>query len=79
MPSLRPADLAPLWLRALDLEIGLAVRFAGIEQASFTALLYKARDTLHNPALGELGLVQPSDPPDEVWIIKKTTELSSDA
>ena len=84
MPKLSPAVFLPLWDRALDpdIEIGIAVKFTGIERGNFLSnYIYKARDTAPDPSIySGLIVFQPGgDHTDELWICKREVELGSDA
>ena len=61
----------PLWLRALDEEIGLYIRCK--HRILLVNALYEARKQSLNPALQELMLFQPAE--DLIFIAKKAVEL----
>ena len=61
----------PLWLRALDEEIGLYIQCR--HRILLVNALYEARKQSLNPALQELMLFQPSE--DVIFIAKKSVEI----
>lgn len=61
----------PLWLRALDEEIGILIKVK--HRRLFVNALYAARKESLNPALQELMVFQPKE--DLVFIAKKAVEL----
>lgn len=73
-----PATWLPLWERALEVEIGIAVPFEGVSREYFRNELYAARKTSSDPQLQELIMFLPSAPYEgEVWICKKEVELDA--
>lgn len=63
----------PLWLRALDQEIGICITVRKGHRRLFINALYAARKESLNPALGELMVFQPGE--DLVYIARKSVEL----
>lgn len=63
----------PLWLRALEEEIGLYIVGTAQTHARLVHALYDARKESLNPALQELMLFQPRE--DLIFIAKKSVEL----
>lgn len=61
----------PLWLRALDEEIGIMIQCTN--RILLVNALYEARKQSLNPALQELMLFQPAE--DLIFIAKKAVEL----
>ena len=61
----------PLWLQALDEEIGLCIRCSN--RIQLVNALYEARKQSLNPALQDLMLFQPKE--DLIFIAKKAVEL----
>lgn len=67
----RPSELLPLWYKALDEELGIAIKTD--DRRHIVTVLYEARQREANPALEALMIAQP--PGDEVWLVKKEVEL----
>lgn len=63
----------PLWLRALDEEIGILIKVTAPTRVRLVNALYEARKQSLNPALQELMLFQPGE--DLIYIAKQSTEL----
>lgn len=76
MPLTREAALA-LWHRAAAAEIGIGV--ATPDKRSLQNFLYVVRQELGGASLANLVIVLPKAPDNEVWIMKKTVEMPSDA
>lgn len=62
----------PLWLRALDEEIGIVIHCS--HRILLVNALYEARKQSLNPALQELMLFQPKE--DIIFIAKKSVEIN---
>lgn len=76
----RPSPLTwlPLWIRALEVEIGIGFRISGVRRDYFRNTLYEARKAAADPRLDALIMFLPAAPHDnEVWICKKEVELES--
>lgn len=70
----RPASLyLPLWLRALDEEIGILILTTKATRVLLVNALYEARKQSLNPALEDLIVFQPRE--DLIYIAKKAVEL----
>ena len=67
----------PLWLRALDEEIGIYIETTKAHRILLVNALYEARKLSLNPALETLILFQPRE--DLIYLCKKATELDRDA
>jgi len=65
----------PLWLRALDEEIGIHILTTKATRILLVTALYEARKQSLNPALQELMLFQPAE--DLIFIAKKAVELET--
>lgn len=65
----------PLWLNALDEEIGLWIETTKATRILLVNALYEARKQSLNPALEELMIFQPRE--DLIFIAKKTVELDT--
>lgn len=64
------------WERALAEEIGIIITLAdAADTRKAEKLLYAARQKSGNPDLEELMIARPGDAPEEMWIIKKTTDM----
>lgn len=63
----------PLWLRALDEEIGIVITTTPKTRVLLVNALYTARKESLNPALQELMMFQPGE--DLIFIAKKSVEL----
>lgn len=61
----------PLWLRALDEEIGIVIQCTN--RVLLVNALYEARKQSLNPALQELMIFQPKE--DLIFIAKKSVEV----
>lgn len=63
-----------LWARASAEEIGLIITLASLEdKRRVEKALYEART--ETGGFEELMLAKPGDRPEELWIIKKTTDM----
>lgn len=62
----------PLWLRALDEEIGIVIQCK--HRILLVNALYEARKQSLNPALQELMIFQPKE--DLIFIAKKSVEIN---
>lgn len=65
----------PLWLRALEEEIGIYIKTTTAGRIKLVNALYEARKQSLNPALEELMVFQPKE--DLIFIAKKAVELES--
>lgn len=65
----------PLWLRALDEEIGIVVQTVAKHRVLIVNALYEARKQSLNPALQELMIFQPKE--DLIFICKKAVEIEN--
>lgn len=63
----------PLWLRALDEEIGIVIQCN--HRILLVNALYEARKQSLNPALQELMIFQPKE--DLIFIAKKAVEIEN--
>jgi len=71
-----PAIALELWRRALSREIGIILTLKDPStKKRVESLLYEARKNAADPRLEVLSLVFPGDKPEEIWIIRKTTDL----
>lgn len=76
MPTKLPASTyLPLWLRALDEEIGIVIQCAAKTRILLVNALYEARKQSLNPALQDLMIFQPKE--DLIFIAKKSVEIES--
>ena len=75
MPGpLRPHQVLPLWYRALEEEIGIAV--ATNDRRHLQGVLYEARQQSNDEKLQGFRLIMAPPPCDkEIWIIKIETSL----
>lgn len=72
-----PALALACWERALAEEIGIIITLEDISQKrAVEKLLYDARQASGNPDLEQLMLAKPGDKPEEMWIVKKATDMS---
>lgn len=70
----------PLLHRALTEEIGIAFAVSGCPRETFRNSLYEARKAAEDPRLDELIIFAPAgDHSDELWICKKSVEMTEDA
>lgn len=65
----------PLWIRAMEEEIGLWIETDKASRTKLVNALYEARKQSLNPALEDLMVFQPRE--DLVFIAKKAVELDS--
>ncbi len=65
----------PLWLRALDEEIGILIKTTKATRIMLVNALYEARKQSLNPALEELMVFQPQE--DMIFIAKKSVEIET--
>lgn len=78
MARSNPLTWLPLWLRALDVEIGIGFTIRGITREYFRNELYAARKASADPRLDGLIMFLPAPPHDnEIWICKKEVELDA--
>lgn len=78
MARLHPSTWLPLWLRALEVEIGIGFTISGVKREYFRNTLNEARKGAADPRLDSLIMFLPAAPHDnEVWICKKEVELES--
>lgn len=77
MPLTREAALA-LWDRAAAAEIGTAIVEKTNNKRALQNMLYAVRAETNDPKHANLVITLPADS-DEVWIVKKTVEMPSDA
>jgi hypothetical protein len=77
MSTLMTPDLAlTCWERATSEEIGLILEFPSLEaRRSAEKMLYDSRIASGNPNYEVLMIARPGDKPEELWIIKKTTDM----
>jgi hypothetical protein len=69
----------PLWLRALDEEIGFAFTPSGCTREYFRNILYEARQQSGDPRLNALIMFMPGGKMShEIWICKKEVSLDAD-
>lgn len=72
MPTKLPASTyLPLWLRALDEEIGIVIQCS--HRILLVNALYEARKQSLNPALQDLMIFQPKE--DLIFIAKKSVSV----
>lgn len=72
-----PLTWLPLLTRALDVEIGIGFKVAGVSREFFRNELYEARKQDGDPRLQGLIIFMPGAPlDDEIWICKKEVELA---
>lgn len=70
------ATALALWRRALTEEIGVIIALAEVgDKHRIENTLYEARKAAGDPSLDVLMIVRPGDKPEELWIIKKTTDM----
>ena len=75
-PLMTPALALATWERALAEEIGLIVEFPSLEaRRSAETMLYNSRTESQNPSYEGLMIARPGDAPNEIWIMKKTTDM----
>lgn len=67
-----PSIYIPLWERALEAELGIAIRTN--QPQLLRQELYKAREAANNPAFAEVIMFLPKDK-DEVFLCRKSVEL----
>ncbi len=65
----------PLWLRALEEEIGILIKTTKPARLLLVNALYEARKQSLNPALQELMVFQPKE--DLIFIAKKSVEIEA--
>lgn len=65
----------PLWLRALDEEIGIVIQCLAKHRILLVNALYEARKQSLNPALQELMVFQVKE--DLIFIAKKSVEIEN--
>jgi len=71
-------DYLQYWITALDKEMGIAVKIDPPDsREEFRKQMYKARSDAKDPRLDDLMLFCPNG--DEVFVIKRATELPSNA
>ena len=76
MPRPSPLTWLPLWTRALDVEIGIRFKIAGVRRKYFRNTLYECRKQANDPRLADLIMFLPAGGhEDEIWICKKMVEL----
>lgn len=65
------------WERALEEEFGLVLTLESIDdKRSIEKTLYDTRQRSGNPDLDMLMIARPGDNPLELWIVKKTTDMT---
>jgi hypothetical protein len=71
-----PATALAYWERALEEEIGIIIVLATVDTKRIVEkALYEARQASGNPALMELRLCKPGDRLEELWLVKKSTDM----
>jgi hypothetical protein len=65
------------WTAALEAEIGIAIEVEGNREA-VRAEMYAARVAEGDPAFHELIVFLPTRPMNEIWVVKKATDLEDD-
>lgn len=76
MTFMTPAFALACWERALVEEIGLVIEFPTLEaRRSAEKMLYDSRTESQNPSYEALMIARPGDKPEEIWIMKKTTDM----
>ena len=70
-----PEVCRELWNKASEVEIGIAIEVKPVDVSFLTNLLYATRADMRNPQLDNLILIRPGPKPNELWLMKKTTEL----
>jgi hypothetical protein len=73
MPRSYSPEYLPLWLTALDEEIGLLVRTKAEDHDRLVTTLYEARQQAGDPELDRLMLIQPAR--GTIYLAHKSTEL----
>lgn len=72
-----PALALACWERALAEEIGIIIVLDDVEdKRRVEKMLYEARQKSGNPDLETLCIARPGDALEELWIIKKATDMS---
>lgn len=65
------------WERALTEELGIILTLESEDdKREIERVLYSSRQKAGNPDLECLMLARPGDDPKELWIVKKTTDMS---
>lgn len=74
MAAPTPAQVLPIWYRALAAELAIAV--ATSDKDWLLALLYEARKQAEDPELERIMICKPAPPfENELWLVKKEVEL----
>lgn len=74
---MNPALALACWERALTEEVGIAVVLEDPkDKRRVEQMLYDARLKSGNPDLEVLMIAKPGDAPEELWILKKTTDMT---
>lgn len=71
-----PETALALWRRALTEEIGIVLTVEVQHKRAIEQVLYEARKSAADPALDVLMIAKPGDAPEELWIVRKTTDMS---
>lgn len=72
-----PAFALACWERAAEEELGvILVLESADDKREIERVLYAVRQKAGNPDLEALMLARPGDEPRELWIVKKTTDMS---
>lgn len=65
------------WLQAVAEEFGIIITLPSPdEKHRLEDALYESRRALADPAMAEFMLAHPGDRPEELWIVRKTTDLT---
>jgi hypothetical protein len=76
MTLMTPTFALACWERAAGEEIGLIIEFENLEaRRSAEKMLYESRTESQNPAYENLMIARPGDAPNELWVIKKATDM----
>lgn len=71
-----PALALAAWERAAEEEIGIIITLADVrDKRRVERMLYEARQGSGNPDLQTITLAKPGDKPEEIWLIKQTTDM----
>lgn len=72
-----PTFAIACWERAATEELGIILTLDDErDKRVIEQTLYKARQMSQNPSLDCLMIVQPGDNVKEIWLVKKTTDMS---
>lgn len=70
-----PEVCKALWEQAYSLEIGLGIEVKPGDKPFLINLLYSTRQSLGKPEWEDIIIIQPGPKPNEIWMVKKATEL----